>query len=72
MSKQSQSGRSYPKEFREKAGRLNTIHADCKQAMIKNMMRKKYCVRTTDAHHQLPIVENVLNRNSQHKYLAVK
>jgi len=41
----------------------NTVHADCKRAGIKSVTQKQYRVRTTDSRHDLPVAQNVLNRD---------
>jgi len=42
---------------------LNTIHDDCKALNLKSKTRKKYRVQTTDSNHNLPVANNVLNRD---------
>jgi len=41
----------------------NTIYADCKQAGIQSVTKKKFRVRTTDSNHGFPVAKNVLNRD---------
>ncbi len=41
----------------------NTVHADCKALGIKSRTRKKFRVTTTDSNHELPVAENVLDRD---------
>jgi transposase InsO family protein len=41
----------------------NTIHSDCKLSGIKSVTKTKFRVRTTDSNHELPVAENVLDRD---------
>lgn len=41
----------------------NTVRADCKRIGIKSVTKKRFRVKTTDSNHDLPVAENVLNRN---------
>jgi len=41
----------------------NTVYADCKRAGIQSVSQKRFRVRTTDSHHNLPVAKNILNRD---------